>query len=464
MTPSSRALSITVAVALFMENMDASVIATSLPAIAADLGTNPISLKLAFTTYLLGLTVFLPVSGWLADKLGAKLVFRVAVVLFTVASMMCGYAHSLEWLVLARGLQGLGGALMVPVGRIILMRSVPKSELVEALTWVTLPALVGPFVGPLVGGFITTFFDWRWIFWMNLPFGILGVVLGTWLMPDINDQTAGEFDYMGFILSAFGLSFTVFGLTVAGRGLMDDTVVSAMVGAGVLLVIAYIFYAQRAIAPIMDLKLLSIQSYRAGVYGGSLYRIGVGATPFLLPLMLQLGFGLSPFQSGAITCVSVLGSMAMKVTASATIKRFGFRALLSVNCVISSLLMLLNCLFTTSTPVLLIMAVLLIAGFFRSLQFTAMNALSFADIETDAMGRATSLYMVAQQLSLAAGVASAAFALDIAMWWRGDAVLVAGDFAFAFFAVTIVSLLSGLQFYWLPDHAGANVSGRVHKG
>lgn len=460
MTPGSRALSLTVAAALFMENMDSTVIATSLPPIAADLGTDPVSLKLAFTTYLLSLTVFLPASGWLADTFGAAHVFRLAIVVFTFASVMCGFSQSLEWLVASRALQGVGGALMVPVGRIILLRAVPKNELVDALAWLTIPALMGPLVGPPIGGFLTTYFDWRWIFWMNVPFGILGLVLASWLMPNDKAEYAVPFDGKGFVLSGLGLSFTVFGLTIAGRGLLPPVGVVALVVAGLGFVMAYLLHARRAAAPILDLQLFRVQTFLAGVAGGSLYRIGVGAIPFLLPLMLQLGFGLSPFQSGLITCASAGGAVLMKMTAGTIIRRFGFRRLLIVNGVLSCLLMAMNALFTPSVPALVIAAVLLIAGFLRSLQFTAMNAMSYSDIDHAGMSRATSLYTVVQQLSLACGVAIAASLLDFSMWWRGGAALVTGDFAIAFIVVSAIAAISVVQFMRLPDGAGASVSGR----
>ncbi|HMT14982.1 MAG TPA: MFS transporter, partial [Aestuariivirga sp.] len=314
-SPSFRILPLVVAAALFMENMDGTVIATSLPAIAADLGTTPVSLKLAFTTYLLALTIFLPVSGWVADRFGARRVFRAAIVIFTAGSMACGFAHSLGWLVAARFVQGMGGAMMVPVGRVILLRTVPKAELVDAMAWLTVPALIGPLIGPPVGGFITTYFDWRWIFWMNLPFGLLAVALATRFMPNLREKNVPALDVKGFILSGLGLALTVFGLTVAGRGLIANQSVAVMIVIGLILVALYIRHAKATPHPILDLKLLKVATYRISITGGSLYRVGMGAIPFLLPLMLQLGFGLTAFQSGLITCASAAGAILMKFTA-----------------------------------------------------------------------------------------------------------------------------------------------------
>ena len=301
MPPNSRLIPLIIASALFMENMDSTVIATSLPAIANDLGTDPIVLKLAFTTYLLSLTVFIPISGWCADRFGARHVFRAAIVVFTLGSIACGFASSLGGLVAARALQGVGGAMMVPVGRIILLRAIPKSELVDALAWLTIPALLGPLVGPPIGGFITTFFSWRWIFWMNVPFGIGAIVFASTLMPETEVDHVPPLDVKGFVLSGLGLSSTVFGLTVMGRDLLPGLTPYGLVLFGLVVLALYLRHARVTPAPILDLRLLRIDTFRAGVLGGSLFRVGVGAVPFLMPLLFQLGFGMTAFQSGMLS-------------------------------------------------------------------------------------------------------------------------------------------------------------------
>ncbi len=461
MNSSSRAISYTVAAALFMENMDSSIIATSLPAIASDLGTDPVSLKLAFTTYLLSLTVFLPISGWLADRFGARHVFRAAIVVFVLASVGCGLAQSLGSLVAARAMQGLGGALMVPVGRIILLRTVPKSELVDALALLALPAMVGPLIGPPVGGFITTFFDWRWVFWMNVPPGLVGLGLATWLMPHERVQNVPEFDGKGFFLSGVGLSCTVFGLTVFGRDLVRTEIVLALVVLGVICLALYYRHFKRARAPVLDLGLFRIQTFSAGVAGGGFYRLGIGAFPFLMSLMLQIGFGLTPFQTGMITCASALGALSMKMGAAKIIRHVGFRPLLIWNGLVSSMTLAVSGLFTPLTPALLIAVILMLGAFMRSLQFTAMNAMSYADVEHGEMSRATSLYTVVQQLALAAGVTIAAFVLDGCLWWRDSDMLVTGDFSVAFLVLAVLSALSVWPFWRLPEGAGMNVSGKI---
>lgn len=456
----SRVIPLIIASALFMENMDSTVIATSLPAIAADLGTDPIVLKLAFTTYLLSLTVFIPISGWLADRFGAKHVFRASIVVFMLGSIACGASQSLGWLVAARALQGVGGAMMVPVGRIIMLREIPKSQLVDALAWLTIPALLGPLVGPPIGGFITTYFDWRWIFWMNIPIGLLGIGLATWLMHDTTIEGVPPLDVRGFLLSGLGLSALVFGFTVLGRDLLPGQTPSALIMFGAVCVALYLRHAARVAEPILDLRLMRNPTFYAGVMGGSLYRIGVGAIPFLLPLMLQLGFGYSAFESGMLTCAAAVGAIAMKFTTARLLRRFGFRQLLVINGALSCGLMASYGLLAPATSIGLIVIVFLAGGFLRSLQFTAMNALSYADIERDEAGKATSLYTVAQQLSLSAGVAVAAAILEATQWARGDLTIIAEDFSAAFFCVALIAVFSVVPFAKLKPYAGASVLGR----
>jgi EmrB/QacA subfamily drug resistance transporter len=452
MPAQSRLIPLIIASALF--------IATALPAIAADLGTDPIILKLAFTTYLLSLTVFIPVSGWCADRFGARNVFRAAIAVFTLGSIACGLAETLAGLVAARALQGVGGAMMVPVGRIILLRAVPKSELVDALAWLTIPALVGPLVGPPIGGYITTYVDWRWIFWMNAPFGVAAIAFATLRMPDYEAEHVPPLDVKGFLLSGVGLSLTVFGLTVAGREVVSVALPYLIAAAGAVFLAAYALHARRVADPILDFRLLRIDTFRAGVLGGSLFRIGVGAVPFLLPLMFQLGFGLSAFETGTITFAAAAGAIAIKFAAAAAIRRYGFRRLLLANGLMAGLSIAVMGFLTAATPLLVTMAVLFVGGFLRSLQFTAMHAVSYADMDHARMSHAASLYTVAQQLSLSLGVVLAAFVLETAQWWRNAAALQPADFTVAFLIVAAVSLTALHEFRALAADAGSSVSGR----
>jgi len=451
-----------VAIALFMETMDSTVIATSLPTIAADLHQDPIALKLALTSYLLSLAVFIPLSGWMADRFGARTVFRAAIVVFTLGSALCGFAQGLGDFVLFRVIQGMGGAMMVPVGRLVILRTVPKAELISALAWLTIPALMGPVIGPPLGGFITTYISWRWIFWINIPVGLVGITLATQYVANIREEGLPPLDVKGFILSGIGLAGLAFGFTTIGQGFFPPAVIAGLFAAGIVGCTLYVRHARTAPAPLLDLDLLRVDTFFASVVGGFLYRIGVGALPFLLPLMLQLGFGLNPMQSGLLTFASAVGAVAMKTTAAPILRRFGFKRVLVTNAVVSSLFLAAIALFTTGTPHWLILAVLLVGGFLKSLEFTSINSIAYADIDSKAMSRATSFASVAQQLSLSAGVAIGALVLEAQRMGRGSEDVVAGDFPLAFVLVAAIAATSSLIFAMLPKGAGASLSARAH--
>lgn len=452
-----------VACALFMEHVDSTVLSTSLPAIAADLHEDPISLKLALTSYLLALAVFIPASGWAADKYGARTIFRSAIFVFTFGSILCGLSSTLPQFVAARVVQGVGGAMMVPVGRLVLLRTVPKSEIVRAMAWLTIPALIGPVLGPPLGGFITTYFHWRWIFWINVPIGVLGLVLASLYIENVREKDVWPLDVTGFFLSGLGLSSLIFGLTIIGRGFAPPPVVAGLIVGGAALVAAYVWHAKRSPHPIIDLSLLKVPTFAASIYGGYLFRLGLGAIPFLLPLMLQAGFGMNAFQSGAVTFIGALGSMAMKPTAAPLLKRFGFKRVLIGNAVLSSLFFGALGFFGPQSSLTLMMAVLLVGGFFRSLQFTALNVIGYAEIDNQAMSRATSFSSVTQQLSLASGVAVGAGALEFMRVGHGGGALAASDFTPAFVVVAALTALSFVTFLRLHPDAGAEMAGRKPK-
>lgn len=449
-----------VACALFMENLDSSVLATALPSIAASFGESPLKLNLAITSYLFSLAVFIPVSGWVADRFGARVVFRAAIIVFTLGSLLCGLADSFWTLVGARVLQGLGGAMMVPVGRMVILRSIPKAELVRAMTWLTVPALIGPVIGPPLGGFLTTYLSWRWIFWINLPIGLLGVILVTLYIPNIREETVPPLDWRGFLMSAFGLCGLVFGFETIGRGLLPDSAVAALLVVGAIGVGLYLRHARQYPHPLIDLSLLKVPTFRAGMAGAFLFRIGVGALPFLLPLMLQLGFGLTAFQSGMLTFVSAVGALTMKMAAGPILRRIGFRRVLIGNALLSGGFIAICGLFRPETPHLLILGLLLCGGFFRSLQFTSSNTLTISDIETARMSRATSFTSMMQQLSLSAGVAVGAMVLHVTVSASGGLDRIGAEsFMPAFFTVGATAMLSAIVFLRLPADAGAEVSG-----
>lgn len=458
-----RRLPLIVACALFIENMDSTAISTALPAIATEFGTSPIALKLALTTYLVALAVFIPISGWIADRFGARSTFMLAIGVFLLGSIGCAASVSLPTLVATRFVQGMGGALMVPVGRLVLLRTVPKSELVVALSWLTIPALLGPMLGPPLGGLIVTWFDWRWIFLINLPMGMLGIALAWRYVPNLREPP-GPLDGIGFALSGIGLALALFGFSTIGRHLVPLPVALGCLAVGVAMLAAYVVHSRRHPQPLLDLGLFRHPTFRAGVVGGSLFRIGVGATPFLLPLMLQLGFGLSPLQSGLITFVSAAGAMFMKTLAANILRRFGFRRVLVINAVVASALLAGYGLFRSDTPHLFMCAVLLIAGCFRSLQFTSLNAIAYADVQPAQMGQASSLAGMMQQLSLSVGVAIGGYALQLGSALSGTPETAAPNFTIAFAVVGFCSALSVWSMWRLPADAGHEMSGNAKPG
>jgi EmrB/QacA subfamily drug resistance transporter len=455
-----RLIPLIVASALFMENMDSTVIATSLPAIAADIGTSPLTLKLAITSYLLSLAVFIPASGWTADRFGARAVFSIAIGVFMIGSIGCALSQSVTHFVIARIIQGLGGAMMTPVGRLVLLRSIDKSALVNAMAWMTVPALIGPVIGPPLGGFITTYFSWHWIFLINIPIGCLGIYLALRFIDPIRSEDPERFDLLGLVLAGIGLAGIAFGLSVAGLNLLPWPIVAALVGIGTVSMTLYVIHARRTASPVLDFSLMRLVTLRAAIIGGFLFRLGIGALPFLLPLLMQVGFGLSPFQSGMVTFGSAVGAMGMKTLAARIIRTFGFRNVMTVNAVASSVFLAACALFTVTTPLMLILIILVVGGFFRSLEFTAINTVAYAEVETAQMSRATTLVSVNQQLSISAGVAIGAFSVESTMLMRGMTELSASDFAPAFLVVSLISATSAWFFWQMPDDAGHEISGR----
>jgi EmrB/QacA subfamily drug resistance transporter len=449
-----------VACALFMENMDATVIATALPTIAHGFGESPLRLNLAITCYLLSLGIFLPLSGWLADRLGARTVFSSAIVVFTLGSIGCSLVDSLPQMVLARVVQGMGGAMMVPVGRLVVLRSIPKDELVSAMAYLTVPALIGPVIGPPLGGFIVTYFSWRWIFLINIPIGILGLALALRFVPNARELREEPLDGVGFGIVSLGLAGTMFGFENVGRGILPNEWVTGLIAGGVVLLAIYVWHARQVIAPILDIALFRVRTFRASVVGGFVFRMGIGALPFLTPLMLQLGFGLSPFASGMITFSGAAGAITMKITAPAILRALGFRRVLLLNTVVCAASLAAYGFFRPSTPHALIIGVLLVGGFFRSLQFTSLNTLAYAEIEQPLMSRATTLSAVAQQLSLSFGVGLGALLLHATLLYHAREELGPNDFAPAYFAIAAISLLALLFFLPMPRDAGAEISGR----
>jgi EmrB/QacA subfamily drug resistance transporter len=458
--PYDRIVPLIVATALFMENMDSTVISTSLPAIARALGTNPLALKLAVTSYLLSLAICIPASGWTADRLGARNVFRAAIAIFVLGSIGCAASRSLEEFVFARIVQGMGGAMMTPVGRLIMVRSIDKKLLVNAMSLVTMPALIGPICGPPLGGFITTYFSWHWIFLINVPIGLAGIALASRFIANIRVEHHDPFDFVGFVLSGLAIAGLAFGLSAMGLKFLPTSVVVTLLCVGAVAAVTYVIHAKHTPAPILDLSLLELPTFRASIFGGFLFRLGIGALPFLLPLLLQIGFDLTPFQSGLITFTTALGSMFMKAAVASVLRRFGYRNVLLYNALISSAFLAACATFVPGMPFAVMIAILLSGGFFRSLQFTSINTIAYAEIEPPKMSRATAMVAVAQQLALSTGVAVGALVVEITLRLKGSTAMGASDFPPAFLALSLLSASAALIFFRLAPDAGSELSGR----
>ncbi|HTV88814.1 MAG TPA: DHA2 family efflux MFS transporter permease subunit [Stellaceae bacterium] len=454
-------ISLIVACALFMQALDSTIIATALPTIAHSMGETALRLNVAITCYLLSLAVFIPISGWTADRFGARRVFTGAVIVFTLGSVGCGLSQSLWMLVVARIVQGMGGAMTVPVGRLILLRTVPKSELVQAMSWVSVPALTGPVIGPPLGGFIVTYFSWRWIFFINIPIGLLGIALINLFVENLRETTVRRFDLLGFALTGIGLASLAFGFEAGGRGALAWPMTAGLLAAGVAFLVLYVRHARRVDDPIIALALMRIPTYAMATIGGFLFRMGLGALPFLMPLMLQVGFGLSPLHSGLITFASALGAMSNKTVVAPIIRSLGFRTVLIGNTVVSAAFLFGYSFFRPTTPHAVIFFALLAGGFFRSLQMTSLNTLSYADVPASMLSRATSFSSMVQQLSQSFGVGTGAVLLYLMLAVHGRAVSSAADFSFALATVGAISMLSVPFFMRMSRDAGAEVSGRA---
>lgn len=445
-----------------MEQLDGTVLATALPTMAKSFNANPLHMNVALTSYLLTLAMFIPASGKFADRFGSRTVFRAAIALFTIGSVACAQAPTLALLVAARMLQGVGGAMMSPVGRLVMLRAVSKSELVTAMAWLMIPATIGPIVGPPVGGFIVTYLSWHWIFYINVPIGIAGITLVTLYIEEMREPTRTPLDLRGLLLAGTALASLMFGIEMASRGVGSHLITFGLVFAGAISAALYVLHARYHPHPMLDFRMMRIATFRLSVICGSLSRIAVGAMPFLLPMMLQLGFGLSAVQSGLITFVSSIGSLAMRLAAPVFLRRLGFRNVLIWIGLIATLLLALTAAFRPSWPLPVIYGVLLLNGFFQSLQFMAYNTIAYADVPRPQMSTATSFYTTFQQMSLTLGIAVSAAVLAASVRAFGHVEPQLPDFSVAFLVVAAVSLAAPVFSARLDKAAGAELSG--HRG
>jgi EmrB/QacA subfamily drug resistance transporter len=447
-----------VSCAFFMQQLDGTIIATALPRMAAAFHDLPVNLSIGMTAYLLTVAACIPTSGWMADRYGSRTVFAGAIVVFTVGSILCGLSNSLAWFTGARIVQGIGGAMMVPVGRLVVLRGTPKSELIRAMSFITIPGLVAPVLGPPLGGFITTFASWRWIFLLNIPIGILGLLLVRLFMQDEKAPDVRPFDGRGFLLSACGLTGIVFGLNAFARPDTHWPLALATIVGGLALTALAVRHALRHPQPLLSLKVLEIKNYAIGtLWGGMAFRITVGALPFLWPLLFQLAFGYTAFLSGVLVMVCSIGDLSMQALTRRILARFGFRRTLLVNGGVIIATTALCATLVPQTPLAVIAALLLCCGLSRSLQFTGVNTLAYVDIPAPLMSSASSLASTFQQLAIGFGVAFGAIALRAAAAVRGGEAGIPQlvDFRLAFGLVALVGVLSWFYLSRLAHDAGA---------
>ncbi|WP_246665015.1 DHA2 family efflux MFS transporter permease subunit [Neorhizobium sp. P12A] len=466
-TSRSLLIALLVAGAFFMENLDGTVIATALPQMAVSFGVRPVDLNIGMSAYLLTLAVFIPISGWISDRFGARSVFATAVVVFTVASVLCGFANGVGMFVAMRIVQGVGGAMMVPVGRLVVLNNTPKDQLISAIATITWPALVAPILGPPLGGFITDHATWRWIFFLNLPLGVLAFVFAMILIPNVMRTDRRPFDWTGFVVSGLGLAGFMYGLELVGRP--DPVWVEAggylIVGA-VLLAVATVHF-MRTEHPLVELVGLKKKTFAVTIAGGSLFRIAIGAVPFLLPIMLQVGFGLTAFHAGLLTLAVFAGNLAMKPGTTPILRRFGFKPVLIVNGLINAVLIAACALFSPDTPLWFILPILFIGGMCRSMHFTALNTIAFADIPPQQMTGANTLFSTAFQLTMGMGIAVGAIGIRIGQVVAGQiglAGVTAIEYRLTFVMLGLIALLGIVDCLSLDPKAGDNVSRKPKPG
>jgi EmrB/QacA subfamily drug resistance transporter len=459
--PKSTAISILVATAFFMENLDGTVIATALPQMGKSFHVSPVDLNIGMTAYLLMLAVFIPISGWVADRIGARSVFVSAIAVFTVSSIFCGLSDGILAFTSARIVQGIGGAMMVPVGRLVVLRTTEKHNLMDAIAYITWPALVAPVVGPPVGGYITTYFSWHWIFFLNVPLGVIGMALSFLLIPNLREDNVKPFDWIGFVLSATASVTFMYGMELVGRENATWGPPSAYLICGLVLGGLAVLHFMRSATPLLSLALLKIKTFAITLEGGSIFRVAISVSPFLLPLMFQVGFGLNAFQSGVLMLGLFVGNLVMKSATTAVLRRFGFRSVLIWNGILTAILMLgCSVLFPQSSRTF-ILAVLFVNGACRSMQFTCLSTLAFADVPKPEMSSATSFFSMITQMSMGMGVAVGAIFLRVAGLLDGNAhgTPTTKEFHIAFVFVAALTLLATIDCFTLNPEAGVAVSG-----
>ncbi|HDY8463111.1 TPA: MFS transporter [Klebsiella pneumoniae] len=450
-----------VAGAFFMEFLDGTVIATALPDMARDFGVTAVELNIGISAYLITLAVLIPASGWIADRFGARAIFTLALAIFTLASVFCGLSTEVHIFVAMRILQGVGGALMVPVGRLVVLRTTPKHQLIKAIATLTWPALVAPIIGPPLGGFITRYASWHWIFFINVPLGLAAIILSLRIIPDIRETERRSFDLSGFITTSVAMVSLVTAMERLGdrQPQIWPTLALAALGFGCLLY--SIRHFRRAAAPMVRLDALQVPTFRVTMYGGSLFRASISAVPFLLPLLFQVGFGMDPFHSGLLVLAVFVGNLTIKPATTPLIRWLGFRRLLLINGALNVCSLLACALLTPQTPVWAIMLILYLGGVFRSIQFTGVSTLAFADVPAAQMSDANTLFSTASQLAVGLGITLGAIGIRLGEQvgdWLHLTELPGISFRLSFVFIALICLVGMIDSLHLAKTAGSSVS------
>jgi EmrB/QacA subfamily drug resistance transporter len=453
----SRMIALLVAGAMFMEQLDGTVIATALPQMALSFHVSAVDLNVGMSAYLLTLAVFIPASGWVADRFGGRTVFSAAILTFTAASILCGVSQSLGQFIAARVLQGVGGAMMVPTGRLIVLRNLEKQHLMRAIAYLTWPALSAPILGPPLGGLITTYTSWRWIFFLNVPLGLVALAFALALIPNVRGTGRRPFDWLGFVMTGLAGVGLVYSLESIGRGHVSGTTSGLMLGLSLAVTALTVRHMLRAEHPLLDLEAFRIPTFTVSVRGGIAFRAAISALPFLLPLLFQLVFGLNPFDSGLLLLAVFAGNLAMKPATSGILNRYGFRTTLVVNGAIAIATIVGCSLLTVNTPRLIMVPLLFVSGLARSMQFTALNTIAFADVPQAHISGSNTLFSMLNQLGSGLGIAAGALSLRLgALLHPNSAAVTAHDFQLAFWIVAALGVTSYLDFGRLaPDAADA---------
>lgn len=442
-----------VSLVLFMDALDTSIINTAIPAMSHSLKVNAVDLKIALISYLLSLAVFIPISGWIADKYGIKRVFIAALALFTISSLWCGYAHTLFELAIARSIQGVGGSLILPLGRLIILRTFQRHELVEAMNHVVMVVSVGLMLGPLAGGFITDHLSWHWIFWVNIPVGLLTIIMAFIWLKETSPRKSRPFDFMGFILFGGGLAALTFSLSDLSESTTNQQNALLIMVIAVLMLFCYFLHSKKQRHPIINMSLFRLRTFRISVIGNLFARLGFGGLPFLLPLLLQIGFGYSAQLSGLLIAPIALGILLVKSISLGIMRLMGYKRLLLVNTLLVAFSLWTFIIVENSTPIYVIALLTFVFGFLISLQYSGMNSLAYAEISSDDLSSATSIVGTMQQFAQSLGVAVSALLLRYySSLYQEHFLLTSTVFHHTFFAMGLFTLLSVYIFTRLkPD-------------